>query len=79
MTIELPDIQGVEKLSASELRLELACALFKRSRVSKITGAEVAGVDLFEFQRALGERGIESVTDEMFEGDLATLKTLFPA
>jgi predicted HTH domain antitoxin len=79
MTIELPDIEGVEKLSPSELRLELACALFERGRVSKISGAQLAGVDLFEFQRALGERGIPSVTADMFETDLATLKALFPA
>jgi predicted HTH domain antitoxin len=78
MTIELPDIEAVEKLSPSELRLELACALYDRGRITKITGAELAGVDFFEFQRALGERRIATVTEEMFESDLATLKALFP-
>lgn len=78
MTIELPDIEAVEKLSPSELRLELACALYDRGHVTKITGAELAGVDFFEFQRALGEREISSVTQEMFEADLAALKALFP-
>jgi predicted HTH domain antitoxin len=79
MTLELPDVEGVEKLTASELRLELACALFERGRVTKISGAELAGVDFFEFQRALGERRIPSITDSMLDSDLATLKALFPA
>jgi predicted HTH domain antitoxin len=78
MTIELPDIEAVEKLSPAELRLELACALYDRGRLTKTSGAELAGVDFFEFQRALGERGIASVTEEMFEADLAALKALFP-
>jgi predicted HTH domain antitoxin len=79
MTIELPDIEAVEKLSPSELRLELACALIERGRITKVTGAQIAGVDFFEFQRALGERGIASVTEEMFQSELAALKALFPA
>lgn len=78
MTIELPDIEAVEKLSPSELRLELACGLYARGHVTKITGAELAGVDFFEFQRALGERRISSVTEEMFEAELTSLKALFP-
>ena len=39
MTIELPDIEAVEKLSPAELRLELACALYERGRVGKVGGA----------------------------------------
>jgi predicted HTH domain antitoxin len=78
MTIELPDIEGVEGLSPDELRLELACALYKSGRVGKVAGAELAGVNFFEFQRALGERRIDSCTDEMLGSDLATLKALFP-
>ena len=78
MTIELPDIEAVENMSPTELRLELACALYERGRIGKIAGAELAGVDFFEFQRALGERGIGSYTEEMLDEDLATLKSLFP-
>jgi predicted HTH domain antitoxin len=77
VTIELPDIEAVGKLSPSELRLELACALYERGRITKVSGAELAGVDLFQFQQALGERGIASITNEMFETDVATLKSLF--
>lgn len=79
MTIELPDIEAVEKLTPSELRLELACALYQRGHLGKIGAAEFAGVDFFEFQRALGQRGIASYTVEMLDSDMASLKALFPA
>jgi predicted HTH domain antitoxin len=77
MTIELPDIEGFEGLSEADLRLELACALYERGRVGKVGGAELAGLNLFEFQHALRERRIACTTNEMFESDLATLKALF--
>jgi predicted HTH domain antitoxin len=76
VTIELPELKGV---TPAELKLELACALFARGKIGKVGGADLAGVSFFEFQRALGERQIESYTVEMLEQDLKTLKTLFPA
>lgn len=79
MTIELPDVPVTERLSAEELRLELACALFTQRQVSAIAGARLAGVDLFTFQRALGERGIEIVTEKMLAEDWETLNRLFPS
>jgi predicted HTH domain antitoxin len=79
MTIELPNVEAVEKFTPSELRLELACALYARGRIGKVSAAELAGVNFFEFQWALGDRGISSATNEMLENDLATLKSLFPA
>jgi predicted HTH domain antitoxin len=78
MTITLPDIAGPEPPSAERLRLEIACALYASGRIGKVVGAEMAGVDFFTFQRALGERGIPTYTEEMLAGDLQTLKTLFP-
>ena len=77
MTIELPDIEAVERLSPAELRIELACALFERGRLGKVEGAQLAGVNFFEFQRALGDRQIASYTDQMLAADLETLKSLF--
>ena len=78
MTIELPDVPVTERLSADQLRLELACALFAQRKVSAIAGARLAGVDLFTFQHALGERGIEIVTEKMLVEDVETLNRLFP-
>ena len=79
MTIEVPDLPATERFSADELRLELACALFAQHKISSTTGSRMAGVDLFTFQRALGERGIEIVTSKQLAEDVETLKQLFPS
>ena len=63
-------------MSADALRLELACALYARDRVSAITGAHLAGVDLFAFQHALADRGIPRVSEAAFARDLAALASL---
>ena len=78
MTITLPDIPEARQLSANELRMELACALYARGRVGKIAAAELAGVDFFTFQRALGERGIPLYTEQLLADDLGSLKAIFP-
>jgi predicted HTH domain antitoxin len=77
MTLELPDLER-SNLTPDELRLELACALYARGRLGKIRGAELAGIDFFAFQRALGDRHIPSFTAEMLNQDVASLKKLFP-
>jgi predicted HTH domain antitoxin len=79
MTLEMPDLPATERFTPDELRLELACALFAQRKITSITGARLAGVDLFTFQRALGERSIEIVTQEQFDQDVKTLKQLFPS
>ncbi len=78
MQLELPDCPPTRDLPPEALRLELACALFARGKVGKAGGAELAGVDLAAFQRALGERGIESYTSDMLEAEVGTLRRLFP-
>ncbi|MBI4028284.1 MAG: UPF0175 family protein [Verrucomicrobia bacterium] len=78
MKLELPDFPLTERLTPEEVRLELACALYARGRIGKVMGAEMAGVDFFTFQRALGERGIPLYTEQMLANDIQTLKTLFP-
>ena len=78
MTIQLPEIEAVERFSPDELRLELACALYARGLIGKVAGADLAGIDFFSFQRGLGERGIPMCTDKMFEEDMANLESLFP-
>ncbi len=78
MTITLPDLPETAKLGADELRLELACALYARGRIGRISAAEMAGVDFFAFQQALQERGIPLYTEQMLADDMRTLKTLFP-
>ena len=67
MTLELPDVE-TNSFTPEELRLELACALYARGRIGKVRGAEIAGVDFFSFQRALGERGIPIYSGKMLDG-----------
>jgi predicted HTH domain antitoxin len=78
MKLELPDTEATANLSPSEARLELACALNARGRVGKVAGTELTGVDFFAFQRALGERGIATVTEPMLSEDIQSLQSLFP-
>jgi predicted HTH domain antitoxin len=79
MTLELPEIETTN-LTPAELRLELACALYARGRVSAVTGSHLADLDLISFQGALKERGIpHNYSLEDLHNDLDALKTLFPA
>jgi predicted HTH domain antitoxin len=74
----MPDLPAAGRFTPEELRLELACALYARGRLGKIAAAQMAGVDFLVFQRALGERRIESYTEKMLAEDVATLNKLFP-
>lgn len=78
LTLNLPDEPAAHRWSEDDLRLELACAMHARGRLSKAAGAEMAGVDFFSFQQALVERGIavESVAD--LHQDVAALRAGFP-
>ncbi|HAB18758.1 MAG TPA: UPF0175 family protein [Verrucomicrobiota bacterium] len=78
MTLTLPDTVENVRLTPGEVRVELACALYARGLIGRASATELAGVDFFAFQHALGERGIPIVTPQMLEDDLASLKALFP-
>ena len=78
VTFTLPDSIENTRLTPEEIRLELACALYARGRIGRVAATELAGVEFFSFQRALGERHIPICTDQMLEEDLAALKILFP-
>ena len=79
MTLTLPDTIENFRLTPNEIRLELACSLYARGVIGRVGATELAGVNFFDFQRALGERGIPTVTAQMLEEDLASLKALFPS
>jgi predicted HTH domain antitoxin len=73
MTLQLPDNPAFEE---AELRLELACALYARGKIGKVSAAEFAGVDFFTFQRALGERRISFYSEEMLREDVSNVAEL---
>src|SRR4051812_29052308 len=78
MTLTLPDAPMPPGMTPEVLRLELACALYARGKLTKIRGAEFAGVDLFAFQNALKERRISTYTIENLDQEITTLKEMFP-
>jgi predicted HTH domain antitoxin len=74
MTLSLPDIPSTAPMDEFELRLELACALYARGRISAVAGSHLAGIDLVTFQGALADRDIPrsySVSD--LHSDLAAM------
>jgi predicted HTH domain antitoxin len=75
VVLNLPELEN-EGFQPEELRLELACALYARKRVSKVKAAALAGVDFFTFQHALKDRGISQYTETMLEQDLQSLEDL---
>jgi predicted HTH domain antitoxin len=79
VTLELPEIESSE-MTPAEVRLELACALYSRGKITAVTGSHIAALDLISFQAALKERGIvRNYSMEDLHDDLDALKKLFPA
>ena len=77
MTLNLPDIPPATGMTEAELRLELACALYAQGKATKVSGAELAGVDFFNFQKALGERRISTYTVNDLHSELEAMDRLF--
>jgi len=80
MTLTLPDIPITARMSEAELRIELACALYSRGRISAVAGSHLAETDLVSFQGALADRDIPrsySVSD--LHSDLAAMDRILGA
>lgn len=72
ITIDLPDEIQV---SESDLRIELAIALFQQERITLGTASQIAGMHQMEFQQLIGSRGICVHYDvEEFEEDIQNLR-----
>lgn len=76
--LTLPDQPMPSGMTPEELRLELACALYARGKLTKVRGADFAGVDFFTFQQALQERRISTYTIEDLNREVGTLNEFFP-
>jgi predicted HTH domain antitoxin len=72
ITLDLPDdIQ----LTETDLRTELAIALFQQERITLGTASQIAGLHQIEFQRLIAGRGISIHYDiEELEQDLSSLR-----
>ncbi len=76
LTLSLPDDPAWQDLTPAEAQLDLTCSMHARGAVSKLRGAELAGVDFFAFQAALADRHISSYTDDMLFDDLMVVESL---
>lgn len=72
ITLDLPDDL---QLSATDLRTELAVALFQQEQITLGTASQIADMHQVEFQHLIASRGICVHYDvEEFEQDLASLR-----
>ncbi len=78
MSVTIPDeILQAARMSAGELRQELAVLLFQKDRLTLGQATSLAGLDRLRFQHLLASRGIPIHYDvEEFEQDLSTLRSL---
>ena len=65
-------------MSESDIRLDLACALFAAGRISRAVAVRVAGLTQYELDAELYRRRIPAYTEESLDEDLSTLRSLFP-
>ncbi|MFO7682681.1 MAG: UPF0175 family protein [Chloroflexota bacterium] len=74
-----PDILHATRMTAAELRLELALTLFQQGKLSFGKARQMADMDFWTFQQVLGSRKIAPHYDVAdYEEDLDTLKKLNP-
>ena len=65
MNLEVPrDVLESARLSAAELKTELAIALYSQQRLSIGKARELAGMSLWEFRQVLASRRIPPHYDE---------------
>lgn len=78
MSVVIPDeILNAAKMTESELKLEIAILLYKQEKISSGKACQWLGLNLLEFRRELGKRGLTINYDvEDFEADLKTLESL---
>ena len=75
MILNLTDEPALASFNESELKLELAVALFSSGRVSRSVATSIAGLDRFAFDEELFRRRIPSFTPEMVEQDLVSIRS----
>ena len=78
MTFTLPDDPALQDFTETEIRLDLACALFAAGRISRPIAARMAGLERHEMDAELLRRKVSGFTQETLDEDLATLATIFP-
>jgi len=78
MNLAIPDdIILAADVSAEDLKLEIAMALYQQKKLSMGKARRLAGMDLIQFQKEIARRGLCVNYDvEEFKADLKTLERL---
>lgn len=78
ISIQLPrDILDSARLTASELKLEIAVSLYAQGRLSTGKARELAGMSLWEFRQVLATRRISPHLEPSdLDAEVATLRDL---
>ncbi|MBI2837970.1 MAG: UPF0175 family protein [Acidobacteria bacterium] len=79
-TLDIPeDVLESARMTASELKVEMAVVLYSQGRLSIGKARELAGMSLWDFRRLLGLRRVPPHYDqEDLDEDLSTLRELGP-
>lgn len=76
MTLILVDEPALAGIPADELRMDLACGMYREGKVTSVTAAHLAGVGIVRFQEELRDRSILQAYDTGdLESDLAFLRS----
>jgi predicted HTH domain antitoxin len=78
MCVLIPDdVLQATRMTAEELKQEIAVLLFQREKLTPSQASRLAGMNRLQFQHLLASRGIPVHYDTAeFEEDLKTLKEL---
>ena len=78
MTIDIPkEIFESSRMTADELKVELAVTLYSAKRLSIGKSRELAGMSLWQFRQLLASRGVAAHLDEEdLDDDVANLSEL---
>jgi predicted HTH domain antitoxin len=75
MTLTLPDEPALAGIPADELRMDLACGMYRDGKITAVTAAHLAGVSIVRFQEVLRDRSIPRAYDTGdLQEDLAFLR-----
>ena len=72
------DLEKIEEISDSELKLEIAILLYEKDKISLRKAAKMAGLSWIDFSEILCGRNIPTVrmTDEDFKTEISTVNSL---
>ena len=76
VTLTLADEPALAGIPADELRMDLACGMYREGKITAVTAAHLAGVGIVRFQEELRNRSIPRAYDTGdLESDLAFLRS----